>query len=107
MKLVVDGPIMDHMRIHHLNEYNVVVVVNDKGQSLTSFTGQWKEPRVIVLFGNGSVRENVDQNPPTPNVTPNTGDDAGVTAKKEDNVEWTTCCTLYMHHIWGLFGKEA
>ena len=85
--------------MHHLNEYNVVVVFNDKGQSLTSFTGQWKEPRVIVLFGNGSVRESVGQNPPTSNVTPNTGDDAGVTAKKEDNVEWTTCCTLYMHHI--------
>jgi hypothetical protein len=25
----------------------------------------------------------------------------------KDKVEWPTCCTLYMHHMWGLFGKEA
>ena len=49
--------LMDHMRIHHQDEYNAVVVANSKGLSLAAFTAQRKEPRVRTLLGNYSVRE--------------------------------------------------
>ena len=60
---------MDLMRIHHLNEYNAVVVAQSKGQSLTAFIAQRKEPRLCALLGNGSVGESAD--------TPTAGDGAG------------------------------
>ena len=54
------------------------MTVNDKGASLTDFTAQWKEPLVLVLFVNSSVRQSTDHSPDTPNTTPNTGNGAGV-----------------------------
>ena len=68
---------MDHMRIHHQDEYNAVVVANSKGVALAAFTAQRKEPRVRALLGNASVRESADNSPATPNATPNAGNGTG------------------------------
>ena len=65
------------MRIHHQDEYNVVVFVNSKGLSLESFTPQRKEPRVRTLFGNSSVRESPDNSPDTPSATPRPANGTG------------------------------
>ena len=68
---------MDHMRIHHQDEYNAVVVANSKGLSLAAFTAQRKEPRVRTLIGNSSVRESPDNSPGTPSATPRAANGTG------------------------------
>ena len=69
--------LMDHMRIHHQDEYNAVVVANSKGLSLAAFTAQRKEPRVRTLIGNSSVRESPDNSPGTPSATPRAANGTG------------------------------
>jgi hypothetical protein len=46
--------LMDHMRIHHQDDFNAVVVANSKGVSLVTFTAKRQEPRVRTLLGNSS-----------------------------------------------------
>ena len=49
---------MDHLCIHHLQEYNAVVVVISKKISLTVFFTQRQVSRVCVMFqGNGPAQE--------------------------------------------------
>ena len=69
--------LLDHMRIHHLEEFNSVVLVTIQGVSLTTFTSQRKEPRVRELIGNSSPRESADKYPDTTDVTQNAGNTAG------------------------------
>jgi hypothetical protein len=45
---------MDHLRIHHLVEFDAVAVANSKGLTLAAFKAQQKEPRVRALLGNSS-----------------------------------------------------
>ena len=46
---------MDHLRIHHLVEFDAVAVANSKGLTLAAFKTQQKEPRVRALLGNSSA----------------------------------------------------
>ena len=69
---------MDHLRNHHREEFDAVVVVNTRGLSLVVFNAQRKEPRVRALLGNSSQRESTDNSPATIDSTPNAGNTAGV-----------------------------
>ena len=40
---------MDHLRIHHLVEFDAVAVANSKGLTLAAFKAQQKEPRVRAV----------------------------------------------------------
>ena len=52
---------MDHLIIHHLQEYNAVVVSNTKKVSLTPFISQRQVSRVCVLLqGNGPPQNGTD-----------------------------------------------
>jgi hypothetical protein len=77
--------LMDHMRIHHQDEFNAVVVANSKGVSLATFTAKRQEPRVRSLIGNSSVRESADNSPATADATPRAGNAAGA-ALHEDSM---------------------
>ncbi len=68
---------MDHMRIHHHEQHDAVVVGNSKGLTLAAFNAQRNEPRVRALLGNSTVRESTDISPATADVTPKTGNAAG------------------------------
>jgi hypothetical protein len=68
---------MDHLRIHHREQHDAVVVGNSKGLTLAAFNAQRNEPRVRVLLGNSTVRESTDISPATADVTPKTGNAAG------------------------------
>ena len=48
---------MDHLRIHHLVEFDAVAVANSKGLTLAAFKTQQKEPRVRALLGNSSMEQ--------------------------------------------------
>ena len=69
---------MDHLRNHHREEFDAVVVANTRGLSLVVFNAQRKEPRVRALLGNSSQRESTDSSPSTIDSTPNAGNAAGV-----------------------------
>jgi hypothetical protein len=69
---------MDHLRNHHREEFDAVVVANTRGLSLVVFNAQRKEPRVRALLGNSSQRESTDNSPATIDSTPNAGNAAGV-----------------------------
>ena len=69
---------MDHLRNHHREEFDAVVVANTRGLSLVVFNAQRKEPRVRALSGNSSQRESTDSSPATIDSTPNAGNAAGV-----------------------------
>ena len=68
---------MDHLRNHHREEFDAVVVVNSRGLSLAAFNAQRKEPRVRAILGNSSQRESTDSSPATPDATPIAGNAAG------------------------------
>jgi hypothetical protein len=72
---------MDHMRIHHQDEFNTVVVANSKGVSLATFTAKrqevCQEPRVRTFLGHSTVRENADNRPATSDATPRDGNTVG------------------------------
>jgi hypothetical protein len=69
--------LLDHMRIHHLEEFNAVVLATNKRVSLPTFTAQRREPCVRELLGNSSAREIADKSPATADATPNAGNAAG------------------------------
>ena len=68
---------MDHLRIHHREQHDAVVVGNSKGLTLAAFNAQRNEPHVRALLGNSTVRESTDISPATADVTPKTGNAAG------------------------------
>ena len=68
---------MDHLRIHHLVEFDAVAVANSKGLTLAAFKAQQKEPRVCALLGNSSAGQSAEQSLATPNATANAGNAAG------------------------------
>jgi hypothetical protein len=68
---------MDHLRIHHLVEFDAVAVANSKGLTLAAFKTQQKEPRVCALLGNSSAGQSAEQSLATPNATANAGNAAG------------------------------
>jgi hypothetical protein len=68
---------MDHLRNHHREEFDAVVVANSRGLSLAVFNAQRKEPRVRAILGNSSQRESTDSSPATPDATPIAGNAAG------------------------------
>jgi len=49
--------LMDHLRIHHREQHDEVVVVTSQGITLPDFNTQRKEPPVLTLLGNSTVRE--------------------------------------------------
>ena len=71
------SPLLDHMKTHHLEEYNAVVLANHKGVPLATFTAQRKESRVREMIGNSSARESADTSPATADATLNAGNAAG------------------------------
>ena len=71
------SPLLDHMKTHHLEEYNAVVFANHKGVPLATFTAQRKESRVREMIGNSSARESADTSPATADATLNAGNAAG------------------------------
>jgi hypothetical protein len=68
---------MDHLRIHHLVEFDAVAVANSKGLTLAAFKAQQKEPRVPALLGNSSAGQSAQQSLATPNATANAWNAAG------------------------------
>ena len=70
---------MDHLRIHHHEEHDAVVVANSKGLTLAAFNAQRQEPRVRELLVNSTVCECTDISPATGDATPKAGNAAGAT----------------------------
>jgi hypothetical protein len=67
------------MRIHHLEEFNTVVLATNKRVSLPTFTAKHREPLVCELLVNSSALESADKSPVTADDTPNDGNVADTT----------------------------
>ena len=87
---------MDHMRIHHQDEFNAVVVANSKGVSLATFTAKRQEPRVRSLLGNSSVRESADNSPATADATPRAGNAAGASLHEDSMTRRSALKSLFV-----------
>ena len=68
---------LDHLRIHHREEHDTVVVDNSKGLTLAAFNEQRNGARVRTLLGNSTVRESTDISPVTGDATPKAGNTTG------------------------------
>ena len=51
---------MDHLRVHHREQHDAVVLANTKGLTLPAFNAQRQEPRVRAMLGNSTVCESTD-----------------------------------------------
>jgi len=87
---------MDHLRIHHQDEFDAVVVANSKRLSLAAFKAQRKEPRVRALLGNSSAGESAEQSHATPNARPNAGSDVGAALHQASMVRLSALQTLFV-----------
>ena len=88
---------MDHLRIHHRDEFDAVAVANSKGLTLAAFKAQQKEPRVRALLGNSSPGETAEQSHATPNATPNAGNGAGAARHEASMLRHCALQTLFVH----------
>ena len=86
---------MDHLRNHHREEFDAVVVANTRGLSLVVFNTQRKEPHVRALLGNSSQRESTDNSPATIDSTPNAGNAAGVALDEGSMVRLSVTQVLF------------
>ena len=89
---------MDHLRIHHRDEFDAVAVANSKGLTLAAFKAQQKEPRVRALLGNSSPGETAEQSHTTPNATPNAGNGAGAARHEASMLRHCALQTLLITH---------
>jgi hypothetical protein len=87
---------MDHLRIHHQDEFDAVVVANSKRLSLAAFKAQLKEPRVRAFLGNSSAGESAEKSHATPNATPNAGSDVGAALHQASMVRLTALQTPFV-----------
>jgi hypothetical protein len=81
---------------HHQDEFNGVVVANNKGVSLATFTVKLQEPRVRTLLVNSSVRESVDNSPVTADATPSAGNTAGASLHEDSMARRSTLKSLFV-----------
>ena len=88
--------LMDHMRIHHQDEFNAVVVANSKGVSLATFTAKRQEPRVRSLLGNSSVLESADNSPATADATPRAANAAGAALHEDSMARRSALQSLFL-----------
>ena len=88
---------MDHLRIHHRDEFDAVAVANSKGLTLAAFKAQQQEPRVSALLGNSSPGESAEQSQATPNATPNAGNGAGAARHEASMLRHCALQTLFVH----------
>jgi hypothetical protein len=88
---------MDHLRIHHLVEFDTVAVANSKGLTLAAFKTQQKEPRVRALLGNSSPGQSAQQSLTTPNATANAGNAAGAARHEASMLRHGALQTLFVH----------
>jgi hypothetical protein len=86
---------MDHLRIHHRDQHDAVVVANNKGLTLAAFNAQRNEPRVRALLGNSTVSESTDISPGTADVTPKTGNVAGASLHEGSMARHAALHTLF------------
>jgi hypothetical protein len=84
---------MDHLRIHHRDEFDAVAVANSKGLTLAAFKAQQKEPRVRALLGNSSPGETAEQS----HATPNAGNGAGAARHEASMLRHCALQTLFVH----------
>jgi hypothetical protein len=86
---------MDHLRNHHREEFDAVVVANSRGLSLATFNAQRKEPRVRAMLGNSSHRKSTDRSPDTADATPNAGNAAGASFHKSSMARYAATEALF------------